>query len=122
MLFSTIGQIHVFAWMIGAGLAIGALYSLCTLLRRLLCTGLWLSLAIDALFGLCAAVILFAAALFASYGNLRLYEFLGAVLGSILFELGIRPPLEWLLSAAFRRLKRAFHKFANFRLIKVIFR
>lgn len=122
MLFSTIGQIHVFAWMIGAGLAVGALYSLCALLRRLLGAGFWLSLAIDALFGLCAAVVLFAAALFASYGNLRLYEFFGAVLGSVLFELGVRPPLEWLITAVFRRLKRAFQKIAHYRLIKVIFR
>lgn len=122
MLFSTIGQIHVFLWMVGAGLAIGALYTLCAWLRRLLCAGFWLTLAIDAMFGLCAAVVIIVAALSAGYGNLRLYEFLGAALGAILFELGVRPPLEWISGAAFDGLKRTFHRIAKFRLIKVIFR
>ena len=122
MLFSTIGQIHVFAWMAGAGLAVGALYTLCAWLRRLLAAGFWLTLAIDMLFGLCAAIIIFAAALTAAHGSLRLYEFLGAVLGGILFELGLRPPLEWLVCTALRYTKHLFQQIAKFRLIKVIFR
>ena len=48
MLFSTIGQIHVFLWMAGAGALIGALCALAAALRRLLCAGFWLTLAIDA--------------------------------------------------------------------------
>ncbi len=122
MLFSTIGQIHVFLWMVGAGLAIGALYALCAWIRRLLCAGFWLTLTIDVLFGLCAAVLLILAALVASYGSLRLYELLGAVLGAILFELGARPPLEWLAAAVFGRAKDRFQRIAKFRLIKVIFK
>ncbi len=122
MLFSTIGQIHVFLWMVGAGLAIGALYALCAWIRRLLCAGFWLTLTIDILFGLCAAVLLILAAMFASYGSLRLYEFLGAALGAILFELGVRPPLEWFAAAVFGRAKGIFQRITKFRLIKVIFR
>lgn len=122
MLFSTIGQIHVFLWMVGAGLAVGALYALCALLRRLLCAGFWLTLTIDALFGLGAAVILILAALIASYGRLRLYELLGAALGAILFELGVRPPVEWLLGRLADGVRRLFHRIAKFRPIKVIFK
>ena len=122
MLFSTIGQIHVFLWMIGAGLAIGAVYTLCAWLRRLLCAGFWLTLAIDALFGLGAAALIIAAALIASRGSLRLYEFLGAALGAILFELGVRPALESLMRAVFRQTRATFQRIAKFRLIKVIFR
>ena len=121
MLFSTIGQIHIFLWMLGAGLAIGALYALCAWLRRLLCAGFWLTLTIDILFGLCAALTVIAAALTASYGSLRLYEFFGAALGAILFELGVRPPLEWLAAAVFQWVKGIFQRIAKFRLIKVIF-
>ena len=55
MLFSTIGQIHVFLWMAGAGALIGALCALAAALRRLLCAGFWLTLAIDAATGLGAA-------------------------------------------------------------------
>lgn len=122
MLFSTIGQIHAFLWMLGAGLASGALYALFTGLRRLMCAGFWLTLAIDALYGLCAAAIIIAAALTASYGSLRPFELLGAALGAILFELGLRPPLEWMVLALSRATKRACQKIANFRLIKVIFK
>jgi len=122
MLFYTIGQIHVFLWMVGAGLAVGALYMLCALLRRLLGAGLWLTLVIDALFGLCAAAILIIAALTADYGRLRLYELLGAALGAILFELGVRPPLERLAAVTIRVLRRLVKTIANIRPIKVIFK
>ena len=122
MLFSTIGQIHSFLWMLGAGLTVGALYMLCAGLRRLMGAGFWLTLVIDALFGLCAALILIAAALTANYGSLRPYELLGAALGGILFELGVRPPLEWLAGAILHRLRRAVQNTATFRLIKVIFK
>lgn len=122
MLFFTIGQIHVFLWMIGAGLAVGALYTLCAALRRLLQAGFWLTLTIDALFGLGAAVILIAAALTASYGRLRAFELLGAFLGAALFLLGVRPPLERLFRKLSGIIRRVFRKIANFRLIKVIFK
>ena len=122
MLFSTIGQIHVFVWMVGAGLAIGALYTLCAWLRRLLCTGFWLTLSIDLLFGLGSAMLMIAAVLIAGGGSLRLYEFLGAALGAILFELGLRPPLEWLLNMFLAYICSFFQRIAKFRLIKVIFR
>lgn len=122
MLFSTIGQIHVFLWMVGAGLAVGALYALCAALRRLLDAGFWLTLAIDAMFGLGAAALLIVAALTADYGRLRLYELLGAALGAILFELGIRPPLERLAAALCGAVSRVFQSIANFRPIKVIFK
>jgi len=122
MLFSTIGQIHVFLWMIGAGLAAGALYTLFSWLRRLLEAGFWLTLVIDALFGLCAAALMIFAALFAGCTSLRLYELLGVALGAILFELGLHPPLEWLMRWIARITKRILRKTAKFRLIKVIFR
>ena len=122
MLFSTIGQIHVFLWMIGAGLAIGAFYALCAWLRRLLCAGFWLTLTIDALFGLGAALLLIITALIADHGRLRLYELLGAALGAILFELGLRPMIESLTGSLWRRLRGIFQKISRFRLIKVIFR
>lgn len=122
MLFSTIGQIHVFLWMVGAGMFIGALYFLCAGLRRLLCAGFWLTLIIDMLFGLCTALILIAAMLVANYGRVRLYELLGAVSGVCLFSQGIEPLLKRLLKAFTDPIRRFFRTIANFRLIKVIFK
>lgn len=122
MLFSTIGQIHVFLYMLGAGLVIGAVYALLSGLRRLMEAGLWLSLAVDALFGLACACILIAAMLKASYGSVRLYELLGALSGALLFRAGVQPALEALLRKTIRALRRAMGKCAHFRPIKVIFR
>lgn len=122
MLFSTIGQIYVFLWMIGAGMAVGLLCLLFAGLRRLLEAGFWLSLALDALLGLCAALILILAILIASYGSVRLYELLGALTGAILFRLGIEPPLKYAAVRVHSGLLRAFRQIAKFRLIKVIFR
>lgn len=122
MLFSTIGQIYIFLWMVGAGMAVGLLCLLFAGLRRLLDAGFWLTLALDALLGLCAALILILAILTASYGSVRLYELLGALTGAILFRLGIEPPLKcaaaWIRSVFLR----VFRQIAKFRLIKVIFR
>ena len=122
MLFYTIGQIHVFLWMVGAGLIIGALYMLFACVRRLLCAGFWLSLLIDVLFGAGAAVLLIIAALTADYGRICLYELLGVVLGAILFELGILPLLERLARTVFRTFRRIGQRISNFRTIKVIFK
>lgn len=122
MLFYTIGQVHIFLWMVGAGLAIGALYTFCALLRRLLCAGFWLTLFIDAMFGFCAAIVLILAALTADYGRIRLYELLGAALGAILFDLGVRPLIEKLITLAACGLGRLFKTITNIRLIKVIFK
>ena len=122
MLFSTIGQGWVFLWMTGAGLLTGALYALFTALRRLFGAGFWLTLFMDAVFGVCAALILIAALVTGSYGRVRLYELLGAVLGIILFSLGVEPPLKWLCTRLGRMLRRLYDKIVQFRLIKVIFR
>lgn len=122
MLFSTLGQLDVFLWMVGAGALIGALCALAAALRRLLEAGFWLTLAVDAAAGLGAAAILIAAMVTGSYGVVRLYELLGAAAGLALFRWGAEPPLRAAARACARLLRRAFQKFANFRLIKVIFR
>lgn len=122
MLFSTIGQIHVFLYMLGAGLVIGAVYALLSGLRRLMEAGLWLSLAVDVLFGLICACILIAAMLKASYADVRIYELLGALSGALLFRAGVQPVLEAMLRRTSLVLRKAIAKCANFRPIKVIFR
>lgn len=122
MLFSTIGQIHVFLWMVGSGLLIGALYALCAGLRQLLEAGFWLTLAADMLFGLGSGLILIAAMLLAGYGSVRLYELLGAAAGFCLFRLSVEPALRRLCRAAARLVRGIIQRTANFRLIKVIFK
>lgn len=122
MLFATIGQGFVFLWMVGAGLAIGVLCAFSAAIRRLLCAGFWLTLLIDALTGLCAGLILIAALVTGSYGQLRLYELLGAAAGILLFRMGVEPPIRRCLCALACLLRRIIDKITGNRLIKVIFR
>lgn len=122
MLFATAGQFPLFLWMVGAGVAVGALYSLCAGLRRLLSAGFWLTLAADAFFGLAAALTLIAALLLGCDGRLRLFELLGAAVGFCLYWVGFAPLLRSAVLGAARMLRRIFVKIAGNRLIKVIFR
>lgn len=122
MLFATAGQFPLFLWMVGAGVAVGALYSLCAGLRRLLSAGFWLTLAADAFFGLAAALTLIAALLLGCDGRLRLFELLGAVVGFCLYWAGFAPLLRSAVLGAVRMLRRIFVKISSNRLIKVIFR
>lgn len=122
MLFATAGQFPLFLWMVGAGVAVGALYSLCAGLRRLLSAGFWLTLAADAFFGLAAALTLIAALLLGCDGRLRLFELLGAAVGFCLYWAGFAPLLRSAVLGAARMLRRIFVKISINHLIKVIFR
>jgi len=122
MLFSTVGQGYVFLWMAIAGLLIGALYTLACGVRRLMEAGFWLSLAIDCVFGLGAAMILVAALITGTYGVVRLYGFLGAAMGELLYFVGVAPLLKRIFAAVTRCFRRMFQRISNNRLIKVIFR
>ena len=122
MLFATIGQQHLFLWMLGAGILSGLLYTVMSLLRRLLQAGFWLSLVIDLFYGLGCAVILLTALITGSYGRIYLYEILGAWTGLAVYLIGPHRLLLNLISASARRLCHIIVTISRFRLIKVIFK
>lgn len=122
MLFSTIGQEHIFLWMVGAGLLIGAMYGLQRVLCRLLEAGFMLTLVADLIFGIAAAAILLLALITGCYGELRLYQLLGVLAGVLLFRTGIEAPLRRILRRFFRRLQFFYGRFSKFHLVKVIFK
>ena len=122
MLFSTIGQIHVFIWMMAAGVLIGLWYACLAALRRLLCAGFWLTLAADAVFGAGAAGIFILALVTANYGQVRFFAVLGALTGCALFGLGVYPPMRRIVENIVRAICRLFIKIRQLRWITVIFR
>ena len=122
MLFSTIGQIHIFLWMTAAGAVIGAWYGLLALARRALRAGFWLSMAADVCFGAGAAAIFCAALVAANYGQVRLYAVLGTALGFALAAVGVFPPVRRAVGAVCRGVRRFFVKLGRIRWINVIFR
>lgn len=122
MLFSTLGQLPVFLWMMAAGAVIGAWYVALAGLRRLICAGFWLSLAADIGFGIGAAAIFCAALYLANYGRFRLFVAAAATLGLSLFMGGVYPPARWLFRHILRTMWRLCDKCREFRWSKVIFR
>lgn len=122
MLFTTVGQGWVFAWMMAAGALAGAWYALLAALRRLLRAGFWLSLAADLAFGAGAAVVYCAALVAADWGRFRLYSALGALTGFTLFAAGVFPPARRAAARLMGSLRHIFDTIRDFRWIKVIFR
>ena len=122
MLFATIGQWKVFVAMMAAGLLVGLVYDLLAALRRLLRAGPLLSLCADLAFGLLSALLLGGALTLADYGRARLYPFLGAGAGLLLYALGPRRLGGTLFRAFARKFRRIWRRIVKFRPIKVIFR
>ena len=108
--------------MLAAGALMGAWYCLTSALRRLLAAGPVLSLIIDALFGLGAAVLFCLALYTANYASLRLYAVLAAALGFALFMLGAYPPCRRIIYVTKKWIFRIIVTIGRFRWIKVIFR
>ena len=122
MLFATVGQGARFIWMLAAGAVIGVWYMLTVLLRRFIQAGFWLTLACDLLFGAGAAVILIAALIAGSYGQVRPFDILAAALGAMLFGVGILSPIWTLLQKIRRKIRAIMAKLAKKHLINIIFK
>ena len=122
MLFATVGQGARFVWMLAAGVGIGVWYMLTALLRRFIQAGFWLTLACDLLFGAGAAVILIGALIVGSYGQARPFDVLGAVLGAIVFGMGVLSPIWTFLRGLHSKLRQIVATLAKKRLINIIFK
>ena len=122
MLFATVGQWKVFLAMMVAGLLAGGVYDLLAALRRLLRAGTLLSLCADLAFGLLAALILGGMLTLADRGAVRLFSFLGAGAGCLLYALGPRRLARALRGRIVCKIRQILRRIAKFRPIKVIFR
>lgn len=120
MLFSTIGQGAVFLFMLGTGLAIGALTLLSEALRRILQAGRALSLAVDLAAGLLAAAVLIAALIFADYGRIRIYQILAVALGLTLFRFALTSLARDAVRCARKALYRLRMKLKSCKMIKYL--
>ena len=122
MLFSTANQAQVFIWMTAAGVAIGCICCLFSILRRALHPALPVLLVLDVLLGACCGLTFALSLVLGNYGRLRLFEILAAVLGAMLFEFGFQPPLKALLLCMRKSLFRIKALLSKNRLIKALFR
>ena len=122
MLFATVGQGARFVWMLASGAVVGAWYMLTALLRRFIQAGFWLTLACDLLFGAGAAVLLIAALIAGSYGQVRIFDVLGAAIGALLFSAVILSSIWAILRKIRLKISYFLGALSKKRLINVIFK
>lgn len=102
-MFETAGQAHIFLATVYAGLFVGFLYDMLTVLRRTLKCGLSMTGALDLVFWVVAAAVLTAVLVFSGGDGLRAYMLLGFASGALLYGMGV----HFILKAVGTFLKRA---------------
>ena len=122
MLFYTVGQPQAFLGMMYAGLAVGLLFDMAALVRKLLWAGKVLTLVVDCAFSLLCVVLLAAVWLRVNYLDFRLYALMGAACGAVLYALTVRPLMRLLVLRPLIRLGRRLRRIAGSKIFRKIFR
>lgn len=107
-------ELTVFGGAGAAGVLLAFLYDLFRLKRRMLKTKPILTHLEDILFWISAAVILFLFSYVLSNGETRVYFYLGALLGAVLYLGLLSKPILWLLTSVLRILIWPFQEVIKF--------
>jgi spore cortex biosynthesis protein YabQ len=122
MLFYTVGQPQAFLGMMYAGLAVGFLFDVAALVRKLLAAGKILTLAVDCAFSLLSVMLLAAVWLHVNYLDFRVYALMGAACGALLYALTVRPLLKLIVVRPLILLARTLKRIAGAKILRKIFR
>lgn len=87
MIISVSEQAYVFLCTIAGGMAIGLVYDIFRILRKAVKTGSLVTYVQDLLYWLIVALIMFLTVYYSNDGELRVYLFIGALLGVVLYAL-----------------------------------
>lgn len=93
---TTVPQIYIFMLTIYGGMIAGFAYDLYRGIRRSFKTGRWVTALLDTMFIITLGAIIVAVMYAANAGDLRLYTFVGFVLGFALYLAGISPFVAFL--------------------------
>ena len=93
---TTSTQPYIFLITIYGGMVAGAVYDVFRGIRHALHRGRWLAALLDTLFILLLGVVVVFVLYTANMGQLRLYSFVGFVLGFALYIVGISPLISFL--------------------------
>lgn len=93
---TTVPQIYIFLITLYGGMIAGFAYDIYRGIRRSFKTGRWVTALLDTMFIITLGAIVVAVMYAANAGELRLYTFVGFVLGFALYMAGISPFLSFL--------------------------
>ncbi len=88
---TTVSQPFIFLLLLYGGMLVGAAYDLYRLFRVLMKKGRWITALLDTLFIITLGVIVIYVMYTANMGELRLFTFIGFVVGFALYMAGISP-------------------------------
>lgn len=87
MIFSVSSQAYIFLYTVVCGMAIALVYDIFRILRKAVKTGSFATYIQDLLYWLIAAVIMLFTVYYSNDGELRVFLFVGAFLGVVLYSL-----------------------------------
>ncbi len=93
---TTVPQIYIFLITLYGGMIAGFAYDIYRGIRRSFKTGRWMTALLDTMFIITLGAIVVAVMYAANAGELRLYTFIGFVLGFALYMAGISPFLSFI--------------------------
>ena len=93
---TTVPQIYIFMITLYGGMIAGFAYDIYRGIRKSFRTGRWITALLDTMFIITLGAIVVAVMYAANAGELRLYTFIGFVLGFALYMAGISPFLSFL--------------------------
>ena len=93
---TTVPQIYIFMITLYGGMIAGFAYDIYRGIRKSFKTGRWITALLDTMFIITLGAIVVAVMYAANAGELRLYTFVGFVLGFALYMAGISPLLSFL--------------------------
>lgn len=103
---STSAQVYIFLITLYGGMTAGLAYDIYRMIRRAAKNRRWVTALIDSLFVLTLGAVLTAVLYAANSGELRLYTFVGVVLGFALYMSGLSPFIAFLVRKLKKRLTR----------------
>jgi hypothetical protein len=102
--------------------AVGLLFDLAALVRKLLYAGKVLTLLVDCAFSLLAVMLLAATWLHVNYLDFRMYALMGAASGAALYALTVRPLLRLVVVRPLIFLGRRMKRVAGAKIVRKIFK
>ncbi len=93
---TTVPQIYIFLITLYGGMIAGFAYDVFRSIRKSFKTGRWVTALLDTMFIIFLGAIVTAVMYAANAGDLRLYTFIGFVLGFVLYIVGISPFIVFL--------------------------
>jgi spore cortex biosynthesis protein YabQ len=99
-------QAYIFMITLYGGMLVGLTYDFYRFLRRTIKSGRWLTALLDTLFIITLGLIVVAVMYIANQGELRLFTFVGFVLGFTLYIAGISPFLIFIGRKILKRIRK----------------